>query len=250
MENKMYKKSFLDRVRFLARKILKSSAVGRGLYPTIQKVWKLYAVPRNRRRLRKHGFDILKRLHALLTTHAVPYYCDCGTLIGFIRDGGFIPHDDDIDIAIMPDTVKASSVLKLFLDSGYGFVHAFRYADRMIEFTVADYTGTTIDVFCHKWIKDDPGYLEEIFIRWYKNRNYPNERANTGLKFRLRGPEGLKTITVGGVETSVPSNAEEVLDSEYGPWRKPDPNFKSEQIENEELPDFVFRMTESEALAM
>jgi len=249
MQGNVYKAPLIDSLRACARRILKSSSIGKFLYPIVQRVWQSYSKPQKRRRLQRYGFDVLDRMHKLLSENSVPYYCDCGTLIGFLRDKGFIKHDDDIDIAIMPNSVSPQRILSIFRDAGYGFVHAFQYDGRIIEFTVVDYTGVTIDVFLHEWEKEVPGYLKEIFIRWYKDRSYPNEKANIGLRFSLRGPDGLKELQIGGVTTMIPTNAEEVLDSEYGPWRRPDPNFKSEQIKNEELPGYVMRLTLEEALA-
>ena len=165
-----------------------------------------------------------------------------------MSDNGFIKHDDDIDICILPGAATMAHVLKCFLDAGYGYVHGFDYEGRFLEFTVMDPANISIDVFMHKPCEDDSRFLYEIFLRWYPDESYPNERANSALRFRFRGPDGLKTIRIHDVEVSIPSNAEEVLDSEYGPWRVPDPNFKSDQIKNERLPGFAFRMTKEEAL--
>lgn len=244
-----YKAPVLVVVKEFAKRVLKPLAVGRAIYPFVQKVYRAYAIPAKRRRLHKYGYEVLDRLHKLLSENDVPYYCDAGTLLGFVRDGGFIPHDDDIDIGIMPETVPLQKVLKIFMDAGYGFIHAFDYNGRLLEFSVMDVRNISIDVFLHTRCEDDARYLHEIFLRWYPDRTYPNDRANIGLKFRLRGPDGLKTMLVHGVETSVPTNAEEMLDSEYGPWRKPDPNFKSESLKNEEVPGFVFRIDKEAALA-
>lgn len=42
----------------------------------------------------------LRDLHAVLVEAGIPYWLDAGTLLGAIRNGGFIPWDDDADICI------------------------------------------------------------------------------------------------------------------------------------------------------
>ena len=45
--------------------------------------------------------------------HGIQYFADYGTLLGTVRHGGFVPWDDDIDIALKrPDYMKLMSVLK------------------------------------------------------------------------------------------------------------------------------------------
>lgn len=43
---------------------------------------------------------ILEEIHALCTKHHLTYYIICGTALGAVRHGGFIPWDPDIDIAM------------------------------------------------------------------------------------------------------------------------------------------------------
>lgn len=244
-----YKESLLDKVKAFVKKVLKPSPIGRVVYPYIQRTWKSYSIPRKRRRLHKYGYDVLARMHGTLSKAGILYYCDAGTLLGFVRDGGFIKNDDDIDICIMPDSVSLSKVLRAFLDAGYGYVHGFDYKGRFLEFTVMDPAHISIDVFLHSYNKEDPRYFDEVFLRWFPDREYPSEKANTGLIFKLLAPRGLKMTKVHGVEVVIPANAEEVLDSEYGPWRKPDPDFKSDSLKHTELPGYAYRISLKEALA-
>lgn len=231
------------------RKLLKSSALGKVVYPFFQKCWRAYAVPHRQKLLQKHGVGVLERLHRLMQKSNVPYYCDYGTLIGFVRDNGFIKHDDDIDISIQPDSVKPSDVLRIFLDAGYGYIHGFDYQGRFLEFSVMDVAGVSIDVFFPAKT-DVPGKIHGYQPIWEPGRTYPDERANTVIEYEFTEATGVKTIKVLGTAALVPGNFDEVLTSEYGPWKVPDAKFNTvtDRV-HRELPGYAFRLTKDEALA-
>lgn len=47
-----------------------------------------------------HMMDMIKAMVKILDEHKIPYYIIGGTLLGAVRHKGFIPWDDDLDIAI------------------------------------------------------------------------------------------------------------------------------------------------------
>lgn len=232
----------------LVKKVLKSSSLGRALYDPLHRLWRCYSIPHRRALLKKNGYKLFSEVHALMTDHGIPYYCEAGTLLGFIRDKGFIANDDDIDLAVLPGEFNLSKVLKVFIDNGFSYLWGHEYGGRFIEFTVKNRYGISIDVFQHQPNREDNRYFDQVFLRYYPDRTYPSDKCNTALLFKYLAPTGIKTISEHGIEVNVPENAEEVLDSEFGPWRIPDPNFKSESTGYKELPGFTNRLTLEEAL--
>ncbi len=55
------------------------------------------------KRLWAAQLQILEDIDILCQKYNIKYYCDCGTLLGAIRHGGYIPWDDDLDISLLRD---------------------------------------------------------------------------------------------------------------------------------------------------
>ena len=56
--------------------------------------------------------EMLKKTHNFLTENGISYSLCGGTLLGAIREGGFIPWDDDVDI--MMDRANYDKMLRIF----------------------------------------------------------------------------------------------------------------------------------------
>lgn len=48
----------------------------------------------------EHLFEMLSDLAIILNKHNLRWWIDGGTLLGFVRNNGFIPWDDDMDISL------------------------------------------------------------------------------------------------------------------------------------------------------
>ena len=247
----MSKKPWILRFNDGLKRILKGNVIGDFLYKKVlNPIWLAFRLPRARKRMDKHGYEIMDRMHGVFRKHGIPYYCDAGTLLGFVRDGGFIKGDADVDVSVMPEYGSLVNALRAFLSEGYRYVYSYEYNGRLLEFTVMDpHVKLTMDVFQSEYCADDKTKLIVRYLRWFKDRNYPSEKDNSALEFRFAAPTGIKEMVVHGITVDVPENAEAILDDEYGPWRTPDPNFRSDMIPHEEAPLFAHRLSEEEAVA-
>lgn len=104
---------------------------------------------------------IMKYVHAFCVENDIKYSLDGGTLIGAIRHKGFIPWDDDIDIA-MPrpyydkfvKTFKDSDEYKLFApERGNSYINYARVCD--VKSTIGD--------FVTPWTKENVGVWIDVF---------------------------------------------------------------------------------------
>ena len=51
--------------------------------------------------------QIMKYIDAICRKHGIVYYIMGGTALGAVRHGGFIPWDDDLDIFMVPGSMRS-----------------------------------------------------------------------------------------------------------------------------------------------
>lgn len=70
--------------------------------------------------------EVLQRIIDICTKYGLTYYVYWGTLLGAVRHKGFIPWDDDLDIALQgEDYLKFLSVAKQELPEGYYVINMY-----------------------------------------------------------------------------------------------------------------------------
>lgn len=137
--------------------------------------------------IQRISLEILKDVHSFCVEHGINYTLFGGTMIGAIRHKGFIPWDDDVDIAMpRPDYERFLSIYqskngyKLFPSGAKGNYLAFSRVCEMQETLVVNEkapwsnepTGVWIDIFpldgapdnkdeCIKLLR----YLRKLWVR-------------------------------------------------------------------------------------
>lgn len=208
------------------KKALKSNGIGRAIYPALNKVYRLYSVPARQRRLRKVGYNVLAEIYDIANEGGICIAPIFGTMLGFVRDGGFIKHDDDIDIAVFPG-VSPKYVAQIFVEKyGYRFRHGLAYHGKCTEFTLQHKSGLTIDFF---FMFDNGEYLQTAAYYWYPNVKYTDTRQNSVVWIKHEYNKSFITKKINGKDILLPDNYESWLYASYGAgWKTPDPNFSDE----------------------
>lgn len=74
----------------------------------------------------------LHEAHQIFGRHSLTVWLDCGTLLGAVREGTFIPWDDDIDLGMWIDDLDATEKRNLWHDLNVRDFNVYLLADKLI----------------------------------------------------------------------------------------------------------------------
>ena len=119
---------------------------------------------------------MLKDIDALCKRHHIPYFLNGGSALGAVRHGGFIPWDDDADIAMMREDFQRFIPHAIKELDGYA-IHCFDVDSRynvMIPGMKIRKKGTYIkevNTLLPNLIKECDGLFIDVFVYDYINPN-------------------------------------------------------------------------------
>ena len=179
--------------------------------------------------LQEFGDEILKQFDTCMKELNIPYTLGFGTLLGAVREHGFIMHDDDIDYTMWIDDYRPEMINAL---DTYGFklIHSYSVEnDTLGKEDTFEYKGILVDIFyIFKPVNKLP------YCCWFVNHPHCTTRQSIksyGGLFtrRIEIPIDKKTIQIPfrNLELPIPSKYREILICRYGnDYMIPKPGFK------------------------
>jgi phosphorylcholine metabolism protein LicD len=140
-----------------------------------------------------------------------------GTLLGCVREGGFLKYDHDIDVGILArDWPKRSLLIEAMRRRGYGLEYCNKYK---IRFIGRDLLGK-MDV--------------DVFFPWEGKMIccLDHETDKSGAWFPLDAFNNFRSLTFLDTRVSIPDPPERVLETAYGDWRTPVKKYECFSIPN------------------
>lgn len=138
-----------------------------------------------------------------------------GTLLGLVRDGGLVPHDDDVDLAVLLASSEVADLAEEWLALKEQLGRAglldpdFEHAGKN-HCKLAVASGLGVDLF-PAWLVGD-----RVFV-------WPHTHGELGRDDLLP----LERREVAGATVSLPRRPEPMLELNYGAgWRTPDPTYR------------------------
>lgn len=181
------------------------------------------------KQFRENGIMVLESFDKIMTENDIPYTVFAGTLLGAVREKGFLAHDLDIDVAMFYDD-RPDNLIDILKSGGFKLLHRFSIDNGVLglEETYIN-NNVTLDIFYIYSEREDMTYQcdfhseldsltwEDSMIKYgyvkARRLNFPVSRNLIRLPF--------DRIAVSAIE-----NYDKWLSCRYGDnYMIPDPNF-------------------------
>jgi hypothetical protein len=165
-------------------------------------------------------------LNVINQDFGVPAFASSGTLLGLVREGQFLGHDDDLDMCYISAKSEPSEIVN----------------ERQLLITFLNSKGYKVSNsnVAHLWCKTPEGLTIDIFTGWVEGDNcIMNPLTRSGVPKVSILP--LKVNEYHGVGLHIPCAPIEVLELNYGKnWRNPDPLWVFDWGHARKMYDFLY----------
>ena len=201
--------------------LLRRNKTTKGLYVKLSKLKR----GKNRRNLQKYKVKITRAIFDMLDGSEFKYFYASGSLLGLVRDKGFMTHDDDIDLGIVINSsIEFKRIPEIFKEHGFKLLHYYTVDGEIAEYAFHyKNTGVGIDVFGYY---KDHDKLHAYYLYQNATGQYTNKLDRTVSVFVYDGIDSFKYVNYCGVKLCIPEHADKILFSNYGPnWRIKDTGY-------------------------
>lgn len=172
--------------------------------------------------LKAVGFELIAKANEVAAGVGVKLFADFGTLLGFIREGGFMDHDIDLDMGVILGDVSYEQFHEALVQNGFTLWRQY-----IVGCTVAEESYYFV-LNGHK-IKCDFNYYDLTAERsrtWLFYRKpdvlYGRNTRNV-VEMNYSPITDIETRNIGGFDIPVPCEPEKLLAEKYGEgWTKKD----------------------------
>lgn len=184
--------------------------------------WKK-SVEKKRRNIQKKGILIIKKVQETLSQNGVFFFFDMGTLLGIIREGGFIKHDLDIDIAVRVDSEDEKLRIKEIFSS-VGAEECFRYTAEGLGIVEQSFSYMDVKFDINYYItKGDNDYCYLMYR--HPDKEYEGDDMSV-VELSCAHVVNTELHKLYNIDVNVPENPEAYLANRYGEtWRIPDKGY-------------------------
>jgi len=209
--------SVLKKVKKVLRKV-------KPLQKAYSKIKVNWMISQQHKNLHKKGADLMNLLTDQLQKTDLQVFCAFGTMLGFVRDGGFIQHDCDIDMGILAGEGFSWEQLENELKKiGMRKVKYFTCDDVVTEQTYR-MNGISVDFFRYTMLDNDQ-MGANIYYK-LDGAVYESENVYDVRRRPVSRIENISVKSINGVRVLLPEHCEMYLQENYGSgWRVPDPNY-------------------------
>ena len=169
----------------------------------------------------KYGLEAIGTFDKCLTNNDFPYILAFGTMLGAVREHGFIKYDHDIDV-IMWIEDYSSTLIDILEGAGFKLVHSFTVDnDKCAKEDTFEYKGVQIDIFYfYPPIKGRSfPYCCDFHIQPGCRTRRQSVRQHGGLlprRIELPLSKDIIRVPFDNLKLPIPSNADEFLKCRYG----------------------------------
>lgn len=164
----------------------------------------------------KNAIKNLSELDTVFRKHNVRYWMQDGTLLGYVRDKNFIPHDNDVDIG-MRWSDFSQDIFKDIIKSGFVFKSSH---GRLEESLVINFRKRNIPI--------------DIYFYYYDgDRFYHTAACGKARKYRVDFSYkdfDVKEVEYFGTKLFIPDDPLYFIETKYGKdWSEPKPVWDSNE---------------------